>query len=625
MRASDGTTATPASASTRARRALRRAVAEVLAPLAPTVPVAAVAPRFRTLGLGRSAGPRPPRPLAEVHPAPSTVPDAAMLARAEAAMARIVAGQLADPADDADLHDGVAALRAAGPAPWVLLVDDASLDDAGRLALREAARRAHPDATLVAHAPGAPTAWPDLPRVGAHPSPLALAAAVAHVYVGAAQLGFEALLVGTPVTCLGRPFYAGAGLTHDLGGGPIAPRRLAQVFADTYLAGARYLDPDDDSPCELERLLDHVELQRTMFARNAGTTVGVGFLYWKRTYVRDYLRAPGNQVTFVGGAAAAARRGLVDDARFLVLGLREGADVRALAAARSVPIWRMEDGFLRSVGLGSNATRPASLVVDRQGIYFDPRTVSELEALLQTADFTADELARAARLRAAIVDGGLSKYNVGAEVDVPVPPGRTVVLVPGQVETDASVRAGCPGIRDNLALLDAARAAAPDAFIIYKPHPDVLSGNRRGKVAQAAAARRCDHIETRATLARCLEVAHEVHTLTSLVGFEALLRGRRVVTHGQPFYAGWGLTIDQAPLARRTRRRSLDDLVAATLIRYPRYVSRSRGHFTTPEAVIAELRREIAGDGDARAVKVSPWRRNLRRLVHVAEELRHDR
>jgi capsular polysaccharide export protein len=51
------------------------------------------------------------------------------------------------------------------------------------------------------------------------------------------------------------------------------------------------------------------------------------------------------------------------------------------------------------------------------------------------------------------------------------------------------------------------------------------------------------------------------------------LRGVEVVTHGQPFYAGWGLTRDLAPpVARRGRQCSLDELVAAALILYPRYL-----------------------------------------------------
>jgi glutamyl-tRNA reductase len=58
----------------------------------------------------------------------------------------------------------------------------------------------------------------------------------------------------------------------------------------------------------------------------------------------------------------------------------------------------------------------------------------------------------------------------------------------------------------------------------------------------------------------------EVHVLTSLAGFEALLRGKPVATYGQPFYAGWGLTQDCYPLQRRTRRLSLDELRACAYI-----------------------------------------------------------
>ncbi|KAG1427050.1 hypothetical protein G6F57_023278 [Rhizopus arrhizus] len=57
--------------------------------------------------------------------------------------------------------------------------------------------------------------------------------------------------------------------------------------------------------------------------------------------------------------------------------------------------------------------------------------------------------------------------------------GRRVVLVPGQVEDDASIKYGCTGIRDNLSLLKAARQASPDAFVVYKPHPDVLTPLKR--------------------------------------------------------------------------------------------------------------------------------------------------
>ncbi|HSC88041.1 MAG TPA: hypothetical protein VLC09_12250, partial [Polyangiaceae bacterium] len=191
----------------------------------------------------------------------------------------------------------------------------------------------------------------------------------------------------------------------------------------------------------------------------------------------------------------------------------------------------------------------------------------------------------------------LSKYNPSSEGDQPLrelvarTTGRAIVLVPGQVEDDASVRLGCAGIRTNSELLELVRAARPEAFILYKPHPDVVSKNRRGALA-GATVRLADHIETRATLPACLAVCSEVHTLTSLVGFEALLRGLSVFTYGQPFYSSWGLTTDRVPVERRTRRLELDELVAGTLLRYPVYYSFRAEAFVTAEDIVFELERD---------------------------------
>ncbi|MEX5433779.1 hypothetical protein WCD93_31650, partial [Klebsiella michiganensis] len=84
-----------------------------------------------------------------------------------------------------------------------------------------------------------------------------------------------------------------------------------------------------------------------------------------------------------------------------------------------------------------------------------------------------------------------------------------------------------------------------------------------------------------------------VHVLTSQSGFEALLRGVPVTTYGQPFYAGWGLTedrdLDPQVQARRSRRLTLDELVAGTLLLYPTYVSRITNRFTTAEQTLYEL------------------------------------
>jgi capsular polysaccharide export protein len=251
------------------------------------------------------------------------------------------------------------------------------------------------------------------------------------------------------------------------------------------------------------------------------------------------------QVVFVPNAHKANALGIKSDDCLVYWGREAPEGLLALAAQHAVRVLRMEDGFVRSVGLGSDLIRPLSLVLDQRGIYFDPTQPSDLEHMLGTAQFSDKELARARHVRAFIVEHGITKYNLEPCESASWPSkGRQVVLVPGQVEDDASIRYGCTDVKTNLSLLQAARRAHPDAFVVYKPHPDVMSGNRVGKLNLAQARQFADHVETRLSVVSCISACDVVHTMTSLAGFDALLRGKRVVVYGQPFYAGWGLTDD---------------------------------------------------------------------------------
>jgi capsular polysaccharide export protein len=255
---------------------------------------------------------------------------------------------------------------------------------------------------------------------------------------------------------------------------------------------------------------------------------------------------------------------------------------------------RVEDGFLRSVGLGADLVRPLSWVLDRSGIYYDASAPSDLERLISRGDRSDCERARAHALRMAIVAAQITKYNVGtAAWRRPIGSGR-VLLVPGQVEDDASIVCSAGHVRTNLALLEQVRRGQPSGYVVYKPHPDVHAGLRCGSIQTPALARLCDEIVTDASMDTLLKHVDEVHTMTSLAGFEALLRGKPVTTYGMPFYAGWGMTIDRGMqpevAGRRQTRPSLDDLVAATLIEYPTYVCPSSGVLSTPERTLVALR-----------------------------------
>lgn len=347
----------------------------------------------------------------------------------------------------------------------------------------------------------------------------------------------------------------------------------------------------------------------------------VGFRRWRQANLAPLLAAQADRLVFVRNSKALAALAPTPQDCICWWGCEAPTGVIEQAARTGTPTARIEDGFVRSVGLGSDLIPPLSLVLDRSGIYFDPRQPSDLETLLLTTDFSADMLERARAVRAFITRHGITKYNMEPRQKADWPSdGRSVLLVTGQVEDDASIRFGCGAVATNIALLEAARAARPDAFIVYKPHPDVMSGNRRGTMALADAMRHADHIEAELSVISCIEASDEVHVMTSLAGFDALLRGKRVVTYGQPFFAGWGLTSDReqagAALVRRKRTLTLDELVAGALLLYPFYWDARRQQPSECEAVLEELlrtRTALEQSGNLEKLRSGRWRRLLRK------------
>ncbi|WP_137181707.1 hypothetical protein [Roseomonas sp. AR75] len=371
--------------------------------------------------------------------------------------------------------------------------------------------------------------------------------------------------------------------------GPLAGLDGQECWA-RLLAATRCADPFRRRPCRVEEAVDLLALWKARAAEGRQVAACLGIHPYKRPRLRALLASdrppPGFHAT-AGRAIAAARRG---GGALLTWSASAPDDLPARAAAAGVTLLWLEDGFIRSAGLGAAFRPGASFALDRRGPYYDPARPSDLEQLLATADFPQSLLARAATLRQAIVARGITKYNLGGEAPrIAAPPGRRRILVPGQVEDDASVRRGGAGISGNRALLHRIRAAEPDAFLVYKPHPDIEAGYRRGRIPAAELAGLADLVLEGAPMAAVLEQVDAVHTLTSLTGFEALLRGIPVTCWGMPFYAGWGLTEDRAAPPRRGRALSLDALVAGALILYPRCLDPLTELPCPPEVLIERM------------------------------------
>lgn len=529
---------------------------------------------------------------------------------------QILAG---DPLDDAILleraRSGIARLRALdiskynhhdAPAPkagYVLVVDqtrgDAALMGADRETFRAmllAAIAAHPTARILIKTHpetalglraghfGPEDAVGNVTLLTDRVSPWAAVEGAIAVYTVSSQLGFEAILAGHRPHVYGHPFYAGWGLSEDKLPHPRRNRRLsaAQLFAAAMILAPRWYDPFRDRLCSFEEAIDQLEARLIPHRADRAGHVALGMRLWKRRHLQNVFGRT-KPLLFTNdptkAVAGALGRGLITWASKEPVGLPP--DLGCL---------RVEDGFIRSRGLGAELVPPLSLVADDLGIYYDPTRPSRLEKLIATP-IDAAARHRAEVLLTTIKSAHLSKYNLlAAKITLPDHPNR--ILVPGQVEDDASILLAAGEINTNLGLLRAARAAYPDGFIIYKPHPDVEAGLRTGAIPAELLTGLADLIAPHADPITLIAQCDRIFTMTSTLGFEALLHGKPVTCTGAPFYAGWGLTEDLGRIPERRNVHPRPDLIQlcyAALIAYPRYNDPVTGTPCPPEVVLHRL------------------------------------
>ncbi len=452
------------------------------------------------------------------------------------------------------------------------------------------------------------------------------------VYVVTSQLGFEALLHRKPVVCFGIPFYSGWGLTDDRVRCErrVQKHTLASLFAAACLLYTRYIDPETGEPCELEGVLELVALQRKYKQPEVDRLYALGFSLWKRAFVKEFANGLADEVEFVPHHRAIQKRLAKDtgNSGLLVWGrkpLPDGFDTD------SMPVWRMEDGFIRSCGLGADLRRPASLVLDDRGIYYDATEPSRLENLLNTFELLPEQVQRGETLISLLLQQRISKYNLGTSGSAPfadAKPEQRRILITGQVDTDASLKFGSPVIFRNIDLLVRVRQwldeQGIDAYVVYKPHPDVAQAGRQGHVPEPEALKLADRVVTDCDIFDCISQCDELHVMTSQAGFEALLQNKAVHCWGMPFYAGWGLTHDHMAGSgidrRRQSHRTVAELVYLALCEYPRYVHWQTRRFTTPERIVAELSRQRLSDD---AYRHSGWfGRKHRKVQFLLEAIR---
>ncbi|WP_038815583.1 capsular polysaccharide biosynthesis protein [Campylobacter jejuni] len=417
-------------------------------------------------------------------------------------------------------------------------------------------------------------------------NPVALLEFFDKVYTKTSGMGFEALMQECECICYGMPFYAGWGLTKDKleCKRRMQKRNLEEVFYAAYILYSEYFNPYLNQKSNIFDTIQTLAKYKDIEKTNSSKLFMLGFSLWKRYFIKPFFKAKDNEIIFLNSLKSLARYKLKENDKFFIWGkridyntlkttlIKKAQDENLLHFIPKISL--VEDGFIRSISLGSDLTRPFSLIVDDKGLYIDPNKASKLEELLQNEIFDENMLNRAKNIIKILLENRFSKYNglKHENLKINAKIGQKVILIPAQVEDDASMILGGFGL-STLDLLKEVRAKNQDAYIIFKPHPDVLSGNRVGLKDETLILEFCDEIVKDCSIDSAIKIADEIHTITSTSGFDALLRAKKVFTYGMPFYAGWGLTQDKHKCERRTRKLSLEELVAGALITYPRYIN----------------------------------------------------
>ncbi|MCD5380681.1 capsular polysaccharide biosynthesis protein, partial [Candidatus Gracilibacteria bacterium] len=91
----------------------------------------------------------------------------------------------------------------------------------------------------------------------------------------------------------------------------------------------------------------------------------INFTRWKQNHIKAFLgsvSADQNDIVFVSSAQQAIKKGFDSNSQLVTWASKNQEQVDELINEFGITPWQVEDGFIRSAGLGTDLTAPASLV-----------------------------------------------------------------------------------------------------------------------------------------------------------------------------------------------------------------------------------------------------------------------
>lgn len=269
------------------------------------------------------------------------------------------------------------------------------------------------------------------------------------------------------------------------------------------------------------------DLKRIFNHNRAGNFFVTNIPQWKKRIIIELLYQEGaKSVCFVKNNASVGtvQRLLENQVKPTIVcwGMGGSVALQNYAIDRNLPIWRIEDGFVRSFGLGAHYIPPSSLLLDKTGgIYFNATRPSALEDFLSTHNFTAEERRVASNYIDILIGKNVTKYNL-QEVNesYQIEKDKDNIIVFGQCEDDASIKFGSPQIHLNTELIEVAIRENPESNIYFRPHPDVMAGRRKTYSDVYSYADNVTIMDKPYPIWNNINLFSKVYVISSLAGFE---------------------------------------------------------------------------------------------------------
>ncbi|XAK03145.1 hypothetical protein AAID96_03380 [Campylobacter coli] len=330
-------------------------------------------------------------------------------------------------------------------------------------------------------------------------------------------------------------------------------------------------------------------LQASVFNRyyNKNKALCIGFNPWKREWFGKFV--PEYNLYFIKGKnnflyILLLLKKIKQPYDIFIWGYTEHPLITKYLQSKNITYYRVEDGFIRSVGLGAEKIEPLSLAIDKFALYYDPASNSEIHKLIEyySLNITDKERELSKKYINFIKENSIDKYNISNNhypksdfMQKIINEQRKKILVIGQVDDDMSIKKGAYNIKTSHELLKLAHQENQNCLIIYRIHPDIWNKKRKNNddfLVDLADSENIVIMSPSISLNNIWDKIDTVYTITSLTGFEALLRNKKVICTGRPFYSGYGLTQDRYN-ADFKKQVDLEILFYAAYIKYPRYLT----------------------------------------------------